>query len=269
MTDHNGVPQDQTVYLYSNKDLLLKTYQTPTPYAKTYQRRGCILDPQERIPYLLTGSERTQASACSPWKESAGNGEQWEAGNLSGKQEIISEVWQNRNTSLQEIVTTRVNIAKQEMTAEITCKMDTTINKCDVHEEVQTQKHKARNAWMLCIGGLLDGWHAGNHVEQLKKIREAILQIEWDVPTNDYVIPKGTHALIMEDKTPRNKILKQSNKLRGINIWVSEELTPTELKMKVAELVKVKEACREGKWTVYRDGKAQKKTFKSQLFLYM
>ena len=39
-------------------------------------------------------------------------------------------------------------------------------------------------------------------------------------------------------------------------MWISNELTPIQLKNRAKELAKVKEARKEGKWAVYRGGKA-------------
>ncbi|KAI5057417.1 hypothetical protein GOP47_0027432 [Adiantum capillus-veneris] len=52
------------------------------------------------------------------------------------------------------------------------------------------------------------------------------------------------------------KLLQQSRLLKGRTLWIAEELTPNQLKLKASELKKMHEARKQGKWAVYRGGKA-------------
>ncbi|KAI5078440.1 hypothetical protein GOP47_0006111 [Adiantum capillus-veneris] len=52
------------------------------------------------------------------------------------------------------------------------------------------------------------------------------------------------------------KLLCQSRLLKGKKIWIAEELTTNQLKSKASELKKMHEARKQGKWAVYRNGKA-------------
>ncbi|KAI5076275.1 hypothetical protein GOP47_0008340 [Adiantum capillus-veneris] len=52
------------------------------------------------------------------------------------------------------------------------------------------------------------------------------------------------------------QLLRQSRLLKGTKFWIAEELTTNQLKLKANELKKVHEARKQGKWAVYRDGKA-------------
>ena len=77
----------------------------------------------------------------------------------------------------------------------------------------------------------------------MKQVTEAIPQLGWDLDDMQFVIEEGAQAkVIMKDKSARNKILKQTNKLRDTKIWISKELTPTLLKMKATKLAKVRKA---------------------------
>ncbi|KAI5083218.1 hypothetical protein GOP47_0002961 [Adiantum capillus-veneris] len=52
------------------------------------------------------------------------------------------------------------------------------------------------------------------------------------------------------------RLLRQSYHLKGTKFWIAEELTANQLKRKASELKKMHEARRQGKWAVYRGGKA-------------
>lgn len=158
------------------------------------------------------------------------------------------------------ITPTQVKSVKQEITA----KMDNKINTCDVYGEVQEQEKRAVNSRILHIGGILEGWHDGNQANKLKLVTESIPQIQRD-SKDLLVLQEMTQTkVVLMDKLARNEVLKQSSKLRGTKIWISEELTLTQLKMKATKLAKLKEARKEGKWAVYRDGKALIRDFKSK-----
>ena len=58
-------------------------------------------------------------------------------------------------------------------------------------------------------------------------------------------------------------VMKQARALKGTKIWIADELTPLQLKSKKEELAKVHEARRQGKWAVYRFGKALIEAFKT------
>ncbi|KAI5082183.1 hypothetical protein GOP47_0001926 [Adiantum capillus-veneris] len=52
------------------------------------------------------------------------------------------------------------------------------------------------------------------------------------------------------------QLLCQSRLLKGTKFLIADELTTIQLKLKANELKKIHEACKQGKWAVYRDGKA-------------
>ncbi|KAI5064860.1 hypothetical protein GOP47_0019555 [Adiantum capillus-veneris] len=69
-------------------------------------------------------------------------------------------------------------------------------------------------------------------------------------------IPSGHAILEFESREGRLKLLQQSRLLKDTKFWIAEELTPLQLKRKSEELKKVHEAHKQGKWAVYRGGKA-------------
>ena len=56
--------------------------------------------------------------------------------------------------------------------------------------------------------------------------------------------------------------MKQARALKGTTVWMADELPPLQLKSKKVELAKVHEVRKQGKWAVYRFGKALIEDFK-------
>ena len=87
-----------------------------------------------------------------------------------------------------------------------------------------------------------------------RKVTRAIPFIDIGDPI---VSPKGKHVILrystMQEKI---KVMKQTHSLQGTTVWMADELTPTQLKNRKQELAKVHEARKQGKWAVYRRGKA-------------
>ncbi|KAI5065496.1 hypothetical protein GOP47_0020191 [Adiantum capillus-veneris] len=79
--------------------------------------------------------------------------------------------------------------------------------------------------------------------------------ISWINDTHRHVPPEHC-VLTFKDKEEWIKLLRQSHVLKGTNVWISEELTTNQLKIKNHELKKVHKACKQGKLAVYRGGKA-------------
>ena len=71
------------------------------------------------------------------------------------------------------------------------------------------------------------------------------------------------HRLEVVPKDDKIKVMKQTKSLQGTSVWISDELTLIQLKNRAKELAKVREARKEGKWAVYRGGKAIIRDFKN------
>ena len=52
------------------------------------------------------------------------------------------------------------------------------------------------------------------------------------------------------------ELFRQSRFLKGKQVWISEELTTNQLKNKSSKLKKMHKARKQGKWAVYRGGRA-------------
>lgn len=124
------------------------------------------------------------------------------------------------------------------------------------------------------IGGLPEGWSIGtNSDEQLEgyiidadilkeRLSRVVPFVDLGEPTDIQI--KGKQAIVryfdIDDKV---KVMKQAKSLQGTSVWISDELTPLQLKNRPKELAKMREARKQGKWAVYRGGKAIIRDFKS------
>ena len=122
------------------------------------------------------------------------------------------------------------------------------------------------------IGGLPDGWQT----KELEGDEDSIFEstrletrLKKAIPLVDIGEPsmvevKGQQVVIrylyLKEKIA---VMKQTRALKGTKIWMADELTPLQLKSKKDELAKVHEARRQGKWAVYRYGKALIEDFKT------
>ena len=94
-----------------------------------------------------------------------------------------------------------------------------------------------------------------------RKVKCAIPFIDIGEPS---ITIHGKHValryLSLQDKI---KVMKQARSLKGTKVWMADELTPLQLKSKKAELAKVHEVRKQGKWAVYRFGKALIEDFRT------
>lgn len=117
------------------------------------------------------------------------------------------------------------------------------------------------------IGGLPSGWDRENIAPELEddyiletdvlkaQLSKAVPFVDLGDPT--LIIVKGTQAKVSYYcKAEKIAVMKQTRSLQGTKVWIADELTPLQLKNRPAELAKVKEARKNGKWAVYRAGKA-------------
>ena len=71
------------------------------------------------------------------------------------------------------------------------------------------------------------------------------------------IIVKGTQARVSYSyKAEKIAVMQQTRSLKGTKVWIADELTPLQLKNRPEELAKVGEERKNGKWSVYRGGKA-------------
>ena len=131
------------------------------------------------------------------------------------------------------------------------------------------------------VGGLPDDWQTQEVLDEIeqqraeegycslteselleRRVKKAIPSIDIGEPS--MVEIKGPHVVLrylyLKDKIA---VMKQARALKGTKLWVADELTPLQLKSKKVELAKVHEARRQGKWAVYRFGKALIEDFKT------
>ena len=123
------------------------------------------------------------------------------------------------------------------------------------------------------IGGLPEGWSIGTNTnEELEgyildvdiikeRLTKVVPFIDLGDPTDIEI--KGKQARVRYyDMMDKIKVMKHTESLQGTSVWISDELTPLQLKNRAGELAKVREARKQGKWAVYRGGKAIIRDFK-------
>ncbi len=114
-----------------------------------------------------------------------------------------------------------------------------------------------------------DGWDARRQEEDPKEEQEYCLSMDILTKRLSRVVPfielgepmhveaKGKQAKVhYYDMREKIAVMKQTKSLQGTSVWISDELTPIQLKNRSSELTKVREARRNGKWAVYRGGRA-------------
>ena len=124
------------------------------------------------------------------------------------------------------------------------------------------------------IGGLPVDWAKGTDpneqiegwaidVDILKEMLTKVVPfVDLGEPTD--IIVKGTQAKVRYYyKDDKIKVMRQTKSLQGTSVWISDDLKPIQLKNRAKELAKVREARKEGKWAVYRGGKAIIRDFKN------
>lgn len=126
------------------------------------------------------------------------------------------------------------------------------------------------------VGGLAEGWqevevledeeiendtYVPEHEILERKLKRAIPFVDIGEPT---ITIKGKHVVLRYyDLQNKIKVMKQTRSLQGTKVWMADELTPLQLKSKKQELAKVEEARKQGKWVVYRYGKALIEEFRT------
>ena len=123
------------------------------------------------------------------------------------------------------------------------------------------------------VGGLPDDWQTQEIINEgfcemseseilEKRVKKAIPLVDIGEPS--MVEIRGQHV-VLRYRYLKEKIavMKQTRALKGTKVWMADELTPLQLKSKKEELAKVHEARRQGKWAVYRFGKARIEDFKT------
>lgn len=142
-----------------------------------------------------------------------------------------------------------------------------------VISEMKEKEQVQENKKTIRVGGMPDDWDKAAIEEEEYMTTTTIwkLKLGKAVPFVDlgdpvYISIKGKQAALHYD-TMEEKIavMKQTKSLQGTKVWISDELTPLQLKNRPSELAKVREARKEGKWAVYRGGKALIREFKSPI----
>lgn len=171
-------------------------------------------------------------------------------------QEIIEEVKSKVEEKIQAAKVEFIS-AKQGLTKE-------------VMKSIEEENLQKGNQTVLRVGGLPEGWDRVDVIEPeevekdiyISEGEELERRLTRALPFVDIGKPgiieaKGRHAIVQYmSRREKIEVLKQSKSLKGTKFWISDELTPMQLKEKKVELAKVKEARAAGKWAVYRGGKA-------------
>lgn len=167
---------------------------------------------------------------------------------------------------------------KQAATEESMPKKEESVNNTQVssqnfsEEVLSVIKEKERVTSIeryIRVGGLPDGWDAKRQEDDPEEEIEYCLSTDILTKRLSRVVPfidlgdpihveaKGKQAkVIYYEMSDKIAVMKQTKSLSGTSVWISDELTPTQLKNRASELKKVREARKEGKWAVYRGGRA-------------
>lgn len=177
------------------------------------------------------------------------------------------------------------NTQQQQMIKEEDHEADTTqqdiktpaqVNNQLVAEVISTIKEQDKmqeNKKIIRIGGLSDDWTQAEIKEEEYKTetdiwKEKLVQAVPFVDLGDpiYIRVKGKQAVVSYDTLEEKRtVMKQTRSLKGTKVWIQDELTPLQLKNRSNELARVRAARKEGKWAVYREGKALIREFKNPI----
>lgn len=110
-----------------------------------------------------------------------------------------------------------------------------------IQEIISTIQEEEAISTCIRIGGLAEGWQQVEVIESIK-----IEDIE--LPDDEIMIRKITKALWSYKVKGLHVVLTyhmkinvmQSKPLKGTKIWLADELTPTQLKVRKGELAKIK-----------------------------
>ena len=162
------------------------------------------------------------------------------------------------HTGVKEVQTIKTMLETQkENQKETQAKIDK-----KVEEAMQEKKLQDSLSLKIRIGGLPSSpWSEDSSLEEaLNKLNTFLEPINIEPETlsslDDRRVPEGQCILTFIEKEDRVRLLQQSHLLKGKKVWIAEELTTNQLKAKASELKKVYEARKQGKWAVYRGGRA-------------
>lgn len=207
--------------------------------------------------------------------------------------DLISELQQSNEELRDELKQAKQQIKQLEQqiiieekqTAEIITKqvnqVSTSIQQENLVETVISEINERNDQdWIkkeIRVGGLREGWQEVEVLEDEeiekdifvpeheileRKVSRAIPFIDIGEPS---VSIKGKHVILRyTDLQDKIKVMKQTHSLCGTKVWMADELTPLQLKSKKKELAKVYEARKQGKWAVYRYGKAIIEEFRNK-----
>ena len=162
------------------------------------------------------------------------------------------------HTGVKEVQTIKTMLETQKENQEATNA------KIDKKVDAAMQEKKLQDALSLKvrIGGLPSLWPEDASLEDaITKLNTFLEPIKIKPETLSWLadrgkLPEGQCILTFIDREDRVRLLQQSHLLKGKKVWIAEELTTNQLKAKASELKKVHEARKQGKWAVYRGGRA-------------
>ncbi|MCO5603041.1 hypothetical protein L7F22_057184 [Adiantum nelumboides] len=175
-----------------------------------------------------------------------------------------------RLSALEACFDTMVGLATTDKVKEVKAKVTqahtialTKVETC-VKTELREQHLQEENTIKVRIGGLPQAWDEykdfSKGITFLNKTFKPV-NVNYDKiasltnKSNNKHTPSG-HAILELENKGRLRLLQQLRLLKGTRFWIAEELTSMQLKHKGDELKKVHMARAQGKWAVYRAGKA-------------
>lgn len=186
-------------------------------------------------------------------------------GALEARLQELESVAKLKATEVNQAISNMVTETQaQDLVSSIPHKVQTY-----VAAELRERRLQEDNSLKVRIGGLPTQWDASNidYEDGLAALSEAIQPIQLDRKVVECIsnklnhdkkerIPSGHAIITFTTPEDRIRLLQQSRLLKGTSIWFAEELTPNQLKHKAQELKKMHKARQEGKWAVFRNGKA-------------
>lgn len=163
-----------------------------------------------------------------------------------------------------------VTMAKEAQVQEVLSSISSKVQSW-VTAEFQEQQLQQKNALKVCIGGLSAKWDVqgakSDYESDLTILNEALHPIHLEQGIIESINSKfqrdlgerhssGQAILLFFKHEDHVRLLQQSRLLKGKKIWIAEELTFNQLKNKSMELKKMHIARREGKWALFKNGKA-------------
>lgn len=229
---------------------------------------------------VLTSPSPKPSTKPSPW-------EKYLLDLINQLQQTNAELQSDLNQAKQHIQQLQEQITKQVTQAEdITNTQENQVSSSTipppthiVETVIAEINERSNQSWKkndIRIGGLSEDWLGVEVLEDEeiendtfipeheileRKVSRAIPFIDIGEPTIEI---KGKHVILRySDLQDKIKVMKQARSLQGTKVWMADELTPLQLKSKKQELAKVSEARKQGKWAVYRYGKALIEDFRT------